>query len=80
MCTGRGSTVPDQLTELLLGREGPALTLCPLGLRGASGEVGVDSSPWRCLHSGIGPIDVDGEALLQVLQSQLHGVLGLQML
>lgn len=40
----------------------------------------MDSFPRRGLHFGIGPVDVDGEALLQVLQPPLHRVLGLQVL
>lgn len=80
MCIRRGSTVPNEFTELLLGLEGPALTVCPLSMRGTPGEVGVDGFPWRRLQFRIGPIDVDREALLQVLQSQLHRVLGFQML
>lgn len=52
----------------------------PLGVRGTPGEVRVDGSPRQGLQVRIGPVDVDREPLLQVLQFQLYGVLGFQML
>ena len=47
---------------------------------GTSGEVRVDGFPRGRLQFGVGPVDVDRETLFQVLQPQLHGVLGFQML
>lgn len=58
----------------------PVLTVSPLGVGGTSGEAGVDGFPRGCLQFRIGPVDVDREPVFQVLQPQLHGVLGFQML
>lgn len=47
---------------------------------GTSSQVRVNSFARCCPQLRVGAVDVNGEALFQVLQPQLHWVLGLQML
>lgn len=56
------------------------LTVGPLGMGGTSSQVRVNSFARRRPQLRVGAVDVNGEALFQVLQTQLHWVLGLQML